>query len=245
MSESNTVPDDSNELLLNEKSDVQTKVGHVAKFDSDENQNDLELNFVQDHSIISKKENQFIGLTKEELKSYINNPKWKRIRWIIGLIYILLIISLLIGSILLIIYSSRCPPKPKLVWYQKDIIYEIDVTTFYDTNQNAIGDIKGIEQKLDYFEKNSIKSILIRSSIFNFTIETSIKLDGQTIKNKKVDLLTIDPLIGNETEFDNLIKIFNRKDMHIILDLPLSSTSDPNGRFWYGSNKALQRKINV
>ena len=162
---------------------------------------------------------------------YINDPKWKRIRYVIGLIYILIIIGLLIGSILLIIYSSRCPPKPKLVWYQKEIIYEIDVPNFYDSNQDAIGDIQGfnsfsfslikffffrlgIQDKLDYFEKNSIKSILLRSSIFNRTIGTSIQSNNQYIKT---DLLNIDPQIGNETQLDNLIKNFNRKGFFLII----------------------------
>jgi hypothetical protein len=45
----------------------------------------------------------------------------------------------------LVIFGKRCPPKAKLVWYEKDIIYEIDVTTFRDTNQDGIGDIKGFE----------------------------------------------------------------------------------------------------
>lgn len=141
------------------------------------------------------------------------------------MIYILLILSLLIGSILLIIYSSRCPPKEKLNWYQKEIIYEIDVETFYDSNQDAIGDIQGIQQKFDYLEKNLIKSILIRSTIFE---SNSLKLN---------------PTIANETQFNNLIKIFNRKDMHIIIDLPITSTSD--GLSWYGSNQFLKTKINV
>jgi len=33
--------------------------------------------------------------------------------------------------------------------------------------------------------------------------------------------------------------------MHLIIDLPLSSTSDPNGYSWYGSSNPLSTKINV
>jgi hypothetical protein len=51
--------------LLIDGTDVQTKVGHVAKFDPDENKNDLEdirdlVDFKKE-----KNNNQFIGLTKE------------------------------------------------------------------------------------------------------------------------------------------------------------------------------------
>jgi hypothetical protein len=31
--------------------------------------------------------------------------------------------------------------------------------------------------------------------------------------------------------------------MHIIIDLPISTTSDPNGYSWYGSNQTFKKKI--
>ncbi len=46
------VPEDVYQSLLIDGSDVQTKLDHVAKFDSDEKRNDLD---------------EFIGLTKEVL----------------------------------------------------------------------------------------------------------------------------------------------------------------------------------
>lgn len=145
----------------------------------------------------------------------------------------------------MVIFSQRCPPKPKQQWYEKDIIYEIDVTTYRDTNNDGIGDIKGVEEKLKYLETNSIKSILLHSSIFNITSGKSYEITEKNYQNNKFDLLTIDPLVGTENDLDNLIKILNRKDMHVIIDLPLGSTSDPNGNYWYGSDQQLSRKINV
>jgi len=65
-------------------------------------------------------------------------------------------------------------------------------------------------------EKNNIKSILLRSSIFNVTLGTSIQLDGQTLTNKKFDLLKIDPSVGTENDFEDLAKILNRKGLLII-----------------------------
>lgn len=62
------VPDDVHKSLLIDGSDVQTKVGHVAKFDRDDKRNDLDENIVLDdivHFKKTKEDNQFIGLTKE------------------------------------------------------------------------------------------------------------------------------------------------------------------------------------
>jgi hypothetical protein len=33
--------------------------------------------------------------------------------------------------------------------------------------------------------------------------------------------------------------------MHLIIDLPLATTFDPNGYSWYGSSEILSQKINV
>ncbi|CAF0978935.1 unnamed protein product [Adineta steineri] len=233
ISKTKDVSDEAHQVLIVDGSDVQTKVGHVAKFHPSGEQNIVVDEIVQYKK--PKENNEFIGLTAEELKAYINDPKWKRIRLIIALLYILLLIALLIGSILLIIYTQRCPPKPVLEWYQKDIIYEIDVSTFRDSNGDGIGDIKGIQEKLPYFEKNNIKSILLQSSIFNVSGGTSIKLDGQIPHDKNIDLKVVDPNVGGDNDLQELAKILNRKDMRLIIDLPLASTHDPNGVLWYGS----------
>lgn len=229
-----SVPDDVQQSLLNDSIELQKK-GHLE-------QNVL-IESTPDQFIKTKDNNQFIGLTKEELKSYINNPKWKRIRWIVALVYLGILLSLLVGSILLVVFSSRCPPKPKLSWYKKNIIYEVDLTRFKDSNNDGIGDLKGLEDQLKYLETNNIKSILFSSSIFDHSNSQSIELNQQLNSNKKIDLLTIDPSVANEQQLDQFVKNLNRKDFNLIIDLPLGSTFDPNGLSWYGSDQPLRSKI--
>jgi len=182
-------------------------------------------------------------LCLKELKSYINDPKWKRIRWIVAILYLSVLVLLLIGSILLVIYSTRCPPKPNLNWYEKNVIYEVDLTRFKDSNGDGIGDLQGLEEQFKYFESNKIKSILFSSSIFNSSNSQSIELNGNGLVNKRIDLLNIDPLIANSDQFNSFIKNSNRKDFNLIIDLPLASTFDPNGFQWYGSDQPLKSQI--
>lgn len=156
------------------------------------------------------------------MKSYVNNPKWKRIRWALAGIYLALILLLLAGSIYLVLTSPACPTKPNLNWFQREIIYEIDLPTFYDGNGDGIGDLTGLKQKLPYLEKNRMKSILLQSSIFNSTLGTSIQLDGKNPGDKQLDLLTLDPLVGTDSELQDLIKILKAKSKYsvgVILDL--------------------------
>ncbi|MDQ1002815.1 glycosidase [Neobacillus niacini] len=46
-------------------------------------------------------------------------------------------------------------------WWQKEVIYQIYPKSFYDSNNDGIGDIKGITQKLDYLQSLGITMIWI------------------------------------------------------------------------------------
>jgi hypothetical protein len=48
----------------------------------------------------------------------------------------------------------------------QNLIYEIDVITFTDSDEDGIGNIEDIENKLGSLEKNPIKLILLRSPTF-------------------------------------------------------------------------------
>jgi hypothetical protein len=112
--------------------------------------------------------------------------------------YLILLLLLLLGSITSVLFSPRCAHKPLLDWYQKDLIYEIDLKMFRDSNDDGIGDIVGLQQKFDYLQKNFIKTILLRSTIFNST-----------------HLLTFNEQILNQTQLQNFIKIIHRKGFFI------------------------------
>jgi len=45
------------------------------------------------------------------------------------------------------------------LWYKDAIIYELHVRAFCDSNADAIGDFKGLTQKLDYLQDLGITAI--------------------------------------------------------------------------------------
>ncbi len=69
----------------------------------------------------------------------------------------------------------------------------------------------GILEKLDYFEKNNIQSILLQSSIFNVSDESFEISDRQYAKSKTTDLLKLDPQICTEDDFSDFMKILARR----------------------------------
>ncbi|MCG2820496.1 MAG: hypothetical protein L6371_01220, partial [Candidatus Atribacteria bacterium] len=45
------------------------------------------------------------------------------------------------------------------LWYKDAIIYELHVKTFYDKNEDGIGDFQGLTEKLDYLDSLGINTI--------------------------------------------------------------------------------------
>merc|ERR1711973_790372 len=70
-------------------------------------------------SPIKKKDEEFTGLTKEELLQYATDPFWIRLRWVLFIFFWVVWIAMLVASVVIIIYAPKCPsPEPKQ-WWQK------------------------------------------------------------------------------------------------------------------------------
>jgi glycosidase len=93
---------------------------------------------------------------------------------------------------------------PKLEWWQDGIIYHIYVKSFYDSNNDGIGDLQGIIQKLDYIKSAGFKSIWLSP------IYPSGGKDGGYDVTSFVD---IDPAYGTMKDFDSLVEKVHQKGL--------------------------------
>jgi alpha-glucosidase len=111
---------------------------------------------------------------------------------------------------------------PSLSWWQTDVLYQIYIKSFYDSNNDGYGDLQGITKKLDYLNHMGIKSIWLTPFY-----PSGGKDGGYDITNYK----DIDPIYGTMKNFDQLVAKVHEKGMHIILDLVVNHTSDQHEWF--------------
>ena len=102
------------------------------------------------------------------------------------------------------------------------MIYHIYPRSFQDSSGDGNGDLKGITQRLDYFEFLGIK-ILYLSPIF----KSPMVDNGYDIS----DFKDIDRMFGNLSDFDELLRETHAKGMKLILDFVPNHTSDQHSWF--------------
>ncbi|MDZ5589279.1 alpha-glucosidase [Enterococcus cecorum] len=107
-------------------------------------------------------------------------------------------------------------------WWQSEIIYQIYPRSFQDSNQDGIGDIQGIIQRLDYLHELGITTIWI-SPIF----ESPMADNGYDISN----YFGIASEFGTMEDFKELVLEAKKRQIKILLDLVVNHTSDEHPWF--------------
>lgn len=105
----------------------------------------------------------------------------------------------------------------------KDLIfYEIYPTSFYDSNNDGIGDLKGIEEKLSYVNELGCNAIWLnpfyKSPFFD---------GGYDVE----DFFDVDPRFGTLLDFKNLLKKAHDLNIKVIVDLVIGHASFRNKDF--------------
>lgn len=110
----------------------------------------------------------------------------------------------------------------KKQWWQKEIVYQIYPKSFYDSNNDGIGDIKGITEKLEYLNELGITMLWI-CPIYKSPMDDN----GYDIS----DYFDLAPEFGTMKDLEELIEKANGYGIKIILDLVINHTSDEHEWF--------------
>lgn len=107
-------------------------------------------------------------------------------------------------------------------WWKSSVIYQIYPRSFKDSNQDGIGDLQGIIQKLDYLKELGIEAIWLSP-----VCKSPQDDNGYDIS----DYQDIDPMFGSMKDMEELIEEGKKRGIRIILDLVLNHSSDEHPWF--------------
>ncbi|EOH88470.1 alpha-glucosidase [Enterococcus pallens] len=114
-------------------------------------------------------------------------------------------------------------------WWQKEIIYQIYPKSFKDSNQDGIGDLKGIIEKLPYLKKLGVTTLWICPIFSSPMVDNGYDI---------ADFEGINPQFGTMEDVDLLLAEAKKLNLKIMLDLVINHTSDEH--VWF--QKALADK---
>jgi alpha-glucosidase len=107
-------------------------------------------------------------------------------------------------------------------WWESAVIYQVYPRSFQDTDDNGVGDLNGITERLSYFVDLGVDAIWIspifRSPMADFGYDIS-------------DYVDIDPIFGNMDHFDRLVAQAHARGIRVILDFVPNHSSDQHPWF--------------
>lgn len=126
------------------------------------------------------------------------------------------------------------PPQPipgglKPGWWNDCIFYVILVRSFYDSDGDGNGDLKGLMEKLDYLSDGdpNTNSDLGINALWLMPVYQSPAYHGYAAS----DYYTIEPHYGDNETFRQLVSEAHRRGIYIIVDIALNHTAEQHPWF--------------
>lgn len=120
-------------------------------------------------------------------------------------------------------------------WWRGAVIYQVYPRSFMDSNNDGIGDLRGVIDKLDYVADLGVDAVWVspffKSPMRDFGYDVS-------------DYRKVDPIFGSLEDFDSLVAKAHELGLRIIIDQVLSHTSDQHAWFTESRSSRDNAKAN-
>jgi alpha-glucosidase len=112
-------------------------------------------------------------------------------------------------------------------WLADAVLYQIYPQSFADSNGDGIGDLNGIESKLDYLAWLGVNTVWL-----NPCFVSPMRDAGYDV----ADYFEIDPRYGSRDDLAKLVDTAGRHGIRVLLDLVAGHTSDQHPWFVHSAN---------
>ncbi|MDH6363822.1 alpha-glucosidase [Enterococcus sp. PF1-24] len=114
----------------------------------------------------------------------------------------------------------------KRVWWKEEIGYQIYPRSFKDSNQDGIGDINGIREKIPYLKELGVDFLWLNPIYQSPNVDNGYDIS---------DYQKIQPEFGTMADFDLLLAEAHNHGLKVIMDLVINHTSDQH--YWFQEAK--------
>ncbi|MEW6322900.1 MAG: maltose alpha-D-glucosyltransferase [Acidobacteriota bacterium] len=108
------------------------------------------------------------------------------------------------------------------LWFKDAIIYELHVRSFFDSNDDGIGDFQGLIRKLDYLEDLGVNCLWLLPFY-----PSPLRDDGYDIANYR----DIHPSYGTLRDFRQFLREAHARNLRVFTELVVNHTSDQHPWF--------------
>jgi maltose alpha-D-glucosyltransferase/alpha-amylase len=108
------------------------------------------------------------------------------------------------------------------LWYKRAIIYELPVKSFFDANDDGIGDFPGLTQKLDYIESLGVTCLWLLPFF-----PSPLRDDGYDI----ADYCQVHPSYGTLDDFKRFLAAAHERRLQVVIEFVLNHTSEQHAWF--------------
>jgi alpha-glucosidase len=115
-------------------------------------------------------------------------------------------------------------------WWHHAVFYEVYPRSFADSNNDGIGDLKGITSKLDYLKQLGVDAIWITPCFPSPQVDFGYDVS---------DYENIDPMYGTLADFDQMVSEAKKRGIKVILDFVVNHSSDQHK--WFLDSKSSRK----
>jgi maltose alpha-D-glucosyltransferase/alpha-amylase len=108
------------------------------------------------------------------------------------------------------------------LWYKDAVIYEAHVKSFFDSDNDGLGDFKGLTQKLDYLQGLGITCVWLLPFF-----PSPLKDDGYDV----ADYRNVHPGYGTLDDFGAFVDAAHARQIKVLIELVVNHTSDQHPWF--------------
>ncbi|MDQ2075833.1 maltose alpha-D-glucosyltransferase [Marinimicrobium sp. ABcell2] len=119
-------------------------------------------------------------------------------------------------------FASQAVLSQEATWYKDAIIYQLHVKSFFDSNNDGIGDFPGVIEKLDYIASLGVNTIWLLPFY-----PSPLRDDGYDI----ADYYGVHPDYGTIDDVKRFIDEAHQRGLRIITELVINHTSDQHPWF--------------